>query len=709
MKKILKILFSLENNNTDKVLTILGIKFVFKNSRWFYKRAHKDRLSRHISEYIDKFQDEIYEKYGHQSFTAESFLKENFNSPDYLFVDSLQNYLYILLNTNKWIFNKKANINTKDDFMLCWEIRPHERNYKIIKFAKEHNKKLIFAGDSFLRSISTAADKKENDFYKMGISFTFDDLTSYFDATRPSRLEQMLNDPNLIITKEQKQRARRCIDKIIANHLTKYNHQPIYTPEIGRKGVKKVLVVDQSYGDMSILKGMGNDETFKNMLESAIRENPEADIIVKTHPDTIAGMGGYYTGLKQKGNIYPITFPINPISLIQYCDKVYVCTTQFGFEALMCNKEVHVFGMPFYAGWGLTIDAQKCERRTIMRSLEEVFYIAYIMYSYYVNPEKKCRCEIEEAMDYLLKKREEYEKSKEKNFGIPIVFALDDGYAMPTAVAITSLLENKNKETFYKIYLLTPGLSENHYKKLKSFDGKGCSINIIENKDALKNFHANLEKVTSTDYFRLILPSFIKEEKVIALDGDLLVLDDLNELYNIDLEENIIGGCYFRPHDVYNREYVQNTLGLDEGKRINIGVMLMDLKKIKENALDKEFVKHIGRFKVMSEDIINYVCKNKIKYLPLKYNYNLHFYKYKKLLKNCPKHSEKEYKEAEKHPTVFHYTLEKPWKVKNVVKNKLWLKYYKKSPYENEKINYDKPKEFNINFFGIRIRHRFKE
>ena len=89
-------------------------------------------------------------------------------------------------------------------------------------------------------------------------------------------------------------------------------------------------------------------------------------------------------------------------------DKVYVCTTQFGFEALMCGKEVRVFGMPFYAGWGLTNDEQICERRTNARSLEEVFYIAYILYSHYVNPDTKKVCEIEEAMDYLLKLREEY-------------------------------------------------------------------------------------------------------------------------------------------------------------------------------------------------------------------------------------------------------------------------------------------------------------
>lgn len=414
MKKILKKIFSVENEYTNKVLTVLGIRFVFKNSRWFYKRAHKDKSSLKISQYINSVQDVIYKRDGADIFSAEKFLKTKLSSPKYLFVDSLQNYLNILLDVDEWICDKTKAVSCNDNIVFCWEMRPNGRNYNIIKFAHENNKKLIFAGDSFLRSINTTADKKGDDFYKKGISFTFDDLTSYFDATRPSRLEQMLNDKNLIISEEQKSRARTCINKIISNHLTKYNHQPVFTPNIGRKGVKKVLVIDQSYGDMSILKGMGSDETFRQMLDCAIKENPDADIIVKTHPDTIAGMGGYYTGLKQQGNIYPITFPINPISLIQYCDKVYVCSTQFGFEALMCNKEVHVFGMPFYAGWGLTIDAQKCARRTNTRSLEEIFYIAYIMYSYYVNPEKKCRCEIEEAMDYLLKMRSEYEKTREQ-------------------------------------------------------------------------------------------------------------------------------------------------------------------------------------------------------------------------------------------------------------------------------------------------------
>ena len=74
----------------------------------------------------------------------------------------------------------------------------------------------------------------------------------------------------------------------------------------------------------------------------------------------------------------------------------------------MCGKEVHTFGMPFYAGWGLTKDYIKCERRTNKRILEEIFYIAYIMKTKYVNPEKKCPCEIEEAINCIIKSRNEH-------------------------------------------------------------------------------------------------------------------------------------------------------------------------------------------------------------------------------------------------------------------------------------------------------------
>ena len=435
-------LFSVTNEGYHKIIMLLGMKFKFKNK---YKELKSEianlrvqdlkqmedlkmnidckvsQLDRFHIEYAKKFQDMLTQILlednlkSYEDINMQSCI-EKFKSVAVSYWDNDKNGVRFF-NNFSFLFDKGTNIsiinsyekqNVYADVYFCWGTRFYLGQLINVYNSKLYKKKICIVEDGFLRSIITNACAKELTKYHRGISFTFDCKSAYYDARQASTLELLLNDSSLIISDDQKQRARACIDRIVETHLSKYNHQPIFEPHIGREGVKKVLIVDQSYGDMSIAKGLADNSTFEQMLECAIRENPDADIIVKTHPDTIAGTKGYYTAIKQHDNIYTQTEPINPISLIKYCDKVYVCTTQFGFEALMCGKEVHVFGMPFYAGWGLTHDRQKCERRTNTRTLEEVFYIAYIMYSYYVNPDKKCRCEIEEAMDYLLKLRDEY-------------------------------------------------------------------------------------------------------------------------------------------------------------------------------------------------------------------------------------------------------------------------------------------------------------
>jgi capsular polysaccharide export protein len=145
------------------------------------------------------------------------------------------------------------------------------------------------------------------------------------------------------------------------------------------------------------------------MLECAITENPDALIIVKTHPDTqTATRKGYYSGIKSHDNILVLTDPINPLALLDQIDVVYVATSQLGFEALLCNKEVHVFGKPFYAGWGLTKDRKHIDRRQRQRNVTEIFYITYVLYSHYVSPYKKGEISIEEALVYLVELRDQW-------------------------------------------------------------------------------------------------------------------------------------------------------------------------------------------------------------------------------------------------------------------------------------------------------------
>lgn len=100
-----------------------------------------------------------------------------------------------------------------------------------------------------------------------------------------------------------------------------------------------------------------------------------------------------------------IAEPVNPWSLIELVDHVYVVRSQLGFEALMAGVPVTCFGTPFYAGWGLTDDRVAVPRRTARPSLAELFAAAYLDYAVYIDVGSGQRISFESAVDELVRER----------------------------------------------------------------------------------------------------------------------------------------------------------------------------------------------------------------------------------------------------------------------------------------------------------------
>jgi capsular polysaccharide export protein len=173
-----------------------------------------------------------------------------------------------------------------------------------------------------------------------------------------------------------------------------------------------VLVVDQTYGDMSVQLGAATQQTFTQMLQAAIDENPGALILVKTHPEVSDGSKRGYLSqvqasvLPQGGQIRMLRQLANPIGLLQQVNKVYVATSGMGFEALLCGKPLRCFGLPWYAGWGVTEDEQHCPRRLRTRSIPELFAAAYLRYTRYLNPVTHQQGSIFDVMDWLIRQRQ---------------------------------------------------------------------------------------------------------------------------------------------------------------------------------------------------------------------------------------------------------------------------------------------------------------
>lgn len=303
------------------------------------------------------------------------------------------------------------------DLALFWGAKGSYEKSKLIAHAKKKHVPAILLEDGFIESVIPSVLTSAPKMYRAQHSITADCLGAHFMGGVPSTLEKMLNSDREL-SAEELTRAKNLINKIRENKISKYNHQPIEPLSVGRPRHEKVLLIDQVWGDQSITDGLADESTFTDMFDCAVNENPDADIIIKTHPvSPLYRFRSYFEDIPESGNIYKVDWPINPISLMGAVDKVYVCSSQMGFEALMCGKDVHVFGMPFYAGWGATQDKMKCPRRTRKRSVEEIFYMAYIDYSIYVSHKKKCICEIEDAIDEILELREEYWKGQDENIG----------------------------------------------------------------------------------------------------------------------------------------------------------------------------------------------------------------------------------------------------------------------------------------------------
>lgn len=323
-------------------------------------------------------------------------------------LNGVQSYLPKLLRAQTCVNSSKGLNDTRSiasvDLFFQWGITPNDKKQKQLEAARKLGKPVVIIEDGFIRSIDIGLSGEP------ALSIILDDTTAYYDATRPSRLQKLLEKgPNL--THEQNERSLSAIRKIVDARVSKYNHAPDLSLNIGRPDRKKVLLIDQRFGDQSVISGLADEHSFERMLNDVMREYSKYDIIIKQHPDAIrGGKSSYFNDkklsfAKYKDNIHLINFDINPYSLFDIADEVFVVTSGMGFEALLAGKNVHCYGAPFYAGWGCTTDHITIPKRTRRRRLEEIFYFSYIESSRYYHPGRNEVVEVEELVDYIVDKR----------------------------------------------------------------------------------------------------------------------------------------------------------------------------------------------------------------------------------------------------------------------------------------------------------------
>jgi capsular polysaccharide export protein len=241
----------------------------------------------------------------------------------------------------------------------------------------DEKRPLIQLEDGFLRSSGRGAH------LQLPLSLAVDAVGIYFDATCPSGLERFLQEhkfnPNECL------RAQRLRNVILSASLSKYNLKgQSWKRPYQDKPV--VLVVGQVEQDASIRYGAPDIRTNLALATATRRLEPDAYLIYKPHPFVANGRRpageGEYTIAKVVDAVLP---HIAIDALLSQVDRVHVLTSGTGFEALLRQVPVVCHGLPFYAGWGLTMDLLQCERRGRQLTLDELVFGALMAYPSYVN------------------------------------------------------------------------------------------------------------------------------------------------------------------------------------------------------------------------------------------------------------------------------------------------------------------------------------
>ncbi|OJF98904.1 MULTISPECIES: beta-3-deoxy-D-manno-oct-2-ulosonic acid transferase [Rhizobium/Agrobacterium group] len=265
-------------------------------------------------------------------------------------------------------------------------------------FCRFWNIPIVRIEDGFLRSVALGATKAPP------LSLCFDTSSMYFDATMASDMEKIIENHDFSADPALLARGKAGMDRLILSRLSKYNMggtvdiAAIYGP----KHRKRVLVVGQVEGDASIIKGCSRRIDNNDLVAIAAKENPDAQIIYKPHPEVLhRTRRGQSDPDKVRAIAMVLDRDLSLSDAFETVDHVYTITSLAGFEALIRGIRVTCLGMPFYAGWGATDDRQPCPRRTARRSVVEIFTAAYILYPKYFDPARRAQISFEEALDLL--------------------------------------------------------------------------------------------------------------------------------------------------------------------------------------------------------------------------------------------------------------------------------------------------------------------
>ncbi len=251
-----------------------------------------------------------------------------------------------------------------------------------------------------------------------------------------------------------------------------------------------------------------------------------------------------------------------------------------------------------------------------------------------------------------------------------ILVGFEHNYVMPYGVMLQSLVQNNKNITIQIHAIINESVTEEDKNSLKSIVTQYNKNNSVKfylfDKGVVDNYSLPTTKYfRESCYYRLfsstILPASI--DKVIYLDGDMVVRHDISDLWNYDIEGCAVAGVINQTETVKYHNRLHYPMSK---KYINNGVAVFNLKLWREEGVEQQFVnmikKYPERILTADQDVMNVVLQDKKKILPIKYNVQEGFYYRLEYMSFDYWGIQQEMDEAIKDPWILHYAgAHKPW------------------------------------------------
>ncbi|HEB9332198.1 TPA: HAD-IA family hydrolase, partial [Campylobacter coli] len=300
---------------------------------------------------------------------------------------------------------------------------------------------------------------------------------------------------------------------------------------------------------------------------------------------------------------------------------------------------------------------------------------------------------------------------------INIVFAVDKNYIPYLSVALQSLIENSSDKFNYDICILHSDINDEEIQIFSKLEKANISIRFVNIKKYIIHsiqqkgivFHTR-SYFTISIYYRLYIPLIFKNfNKVLYIDSDIIINEDIANLFHTSLDNHPLGAvkdvavilACRRLEKSWENDMLESIKKCSINNYLNYfnsGVLIYDINmcnylNITEKCLNKMKLVN-GDLYLPDQDILNSVFQGNVKFLPQKWNfewtialsekdYNLY----------VPKEIVKEYEESKEKPSLIHYiSPTKPWNSPHFTYSNIWWKYARKNDfygqllYENLKI-----------------------